>query len=180
MTEEAEREGTPWYHHFWPWFIVLLMLVSMSSAVATVFLAVNGADPVVSTEWYAEGVDINTRLERQARAKALGLSGTLDFAAAPGRARLHLDGDATEQLPAVRLHLSHATQDARDVTLRLDRVAPGVFEGDAPADLAGRWYAAVEPGAVETPSVAGTELDWRLTSMFRLPSRHPITFGEEG
>lgn len=30
---------SPWYRHFWPWFIVVLMVVSVGASLATVVIA---------------------------------------------------------------------------------------------------------------------------------------------
>jgi hypothetical protein len=32
-------QATPWFHHFWPWFIVLLLGVSVIASLYTVSLA---------------------------------------------------------------------------------------------------------------------------------------------
>ena len=37
-------EGTPWYRHFWPWFIVVLMAVSIAASLWTVFIAYSLGD----------------------------------------------------------------------------------------------------------------------------------------
>jgi hypothetical protein len=183
VTGEHEALGTPWYNHFWPWFIVLLMGVSIVGALATVWIAFSNADPVVSENWYAEGVDINRRLERQHRATILGLRASLELANAEGRMVVHLEGPGTDRLRAVRLHLSHPTVASRDRSLVLERVGPARFEvvmSDGPDALDGRWYAVLEPGAVADPAIAHTDRDWRLTGTFRMPASEPIPFGEDG
>ena len=37
-------EGSAWFYHFWPWFIVGLLTVSVVGSLATVMIAFNGAD----------------------------------------------------------------------------------------------------------------------------------------
>jgi uncharacterized membrane protein YadS len=37
MTRAAA--GSPWYHHFWPWFIVILLGVSVLASIGTVYVA---------------------------------------------------------------------------------------------------------------------------------------------
>lgn len=34
-----EAPTGPWYRHFWPWFLVVLLGLSMAASVATVFVA---------------------------------------------------------------------------------------------------------------------------------------------
>lgn len=43
MSVEVEG-GTPWYRNFWPWFIVVLLGVSVFGSLATVAIAVWHAD----------------------------------------------------------------------------------------------------------------------------------------
>lgn len=38
MTTQT-ASGTPWYHHSWPWFIVVLMVVSVGASLSTVYIA---------------------------------------------------------------------------------------------------------------------------------------------
>jgi len=49
MTTSAAAEGTPWYHHFWPWFIVVLMTVSIIGSLVTVAIAYRYRDIDVRT-----------------------------------------------------------------------------------------------------------------------------------
>ena len=39
--------GTSWFHHFWPWFIVCLLGVSVVASLSTVVIAVRYADSEV-------------------------------------------------------------------------------------------------------------------------------------
>ena len=42
-------EPSPWYRHFWPWFIVLLMVVSVGASLSTVVIAYGLGDLEVKT-----------------------------------------------------------------------------------------------------------------------------------
>jgi len=45
-------EPSPWYHHFWPWFIVILLGVSVIASLYTVSLAYRLGDiEVPADEW---------------------------------------------------------------------------------------------------------------------------------
>ena len=44
MRSDSDRLGTPWYLNFWPWFIVILMTVSVLASVATVVIAYRYGD----------------------------------------------------------------------------------------------------------------------------------------
>ena len=38
----------PWYRHFWPWFIIVLLASAVSASLYTVYLAVSTAEPVLT------------------------------------------------------------------------------------------------------------------------------------
>lgn len=40
----ATGTGTPWYRHFWPWFIVALLGVSVAGSLVTVAIAYHYRD----------------------------------------------------------------------------------------------------------------------------------------
>ena len=44
MMRESGPAGTPWYLHSWPWFIVILMTVSVVASLATVVIAYRYGD----------------------------------------------------------------------------------------------------------------------------------------
>jgi len=44
MKSDSDRVGTPWYLNSWPWFIVILMTVSVLASLATVVIAYRYGD----------------------------------------------------------------------------------------------------------------------------------------
>lgn len=44
MTTQSEPAGSPWYRNFWPWFLVILMGVSVLASLGTVVVAYRYAD----------------------------------------------------------------------------------------------------------------------------------------
>ena len=50
MTTPASAGG-PWYQYFWPWFIVILLAVSVLGSLATVYVAfINRDEEITRTE----------------------------------------------------------------------------------------------------------------------------------
>ena len=43
-----DEDIQPWYRHFWPWFIIVLLASAVSASLYTVYLAVSTAEPVLS------------------------------------------------------------------------------------------------------------------------------------
>ena len=44
MTSGSEEYGSPWYQNFWPWFIVVLLTVSVVASLLSVGLAYRNRD----------------------------------------------------------------------------------------------------------------------------------------
>ena len=44
MTLDSHEYGTPWYQNFWPWFIVILLGVSVVGSLVTVAIAYQHRD----------------------------------------------------------------------------------------------------------------------------------------
>jgi len=42
-----EKDTLPWYRHFWPWFVILLLGSAVSASLYTVYLASSTAEPVL-------------------------------------------------------------------------------------------------------------------------------------
>ncbi len=155
MTEDP-RYGGPWYRHPWPWFIVGMLGSTVVAGIATVVIAVRGADSLVVDDYYREGKAINRRIEadreaasRQAKALLRVQDGVV--------VRLDIQGEAPD---ALVLELSHVTRAELDRRLRLVRTDPGLYSTDGPLP-AGRYHA--------TLRAAGDEQGWRLRRRIELP-----------
>ena len=46
----SEEHTGPWYRHFWPWFLIVLMVLSMAASLGTVVVAVGLGDLSVTSE----------------------------------------------------------------------------------------------------------------------------------
>ncbi len=44
MNSKPEQYGSPWYQNFWPWFIVVLLGISVVGSLVTVAIAYRGRD----------------------------------------------------------------------------------------------------------------------------------------
>lgn len=44
MTSDSDEYGTPWYQNFWPWFIVILLGISVVGSLVTVAIAYQHRD----------------------------------------------------------------------------------------------------------------------------------------
>lgn len=140
--------ANPWYREPWPWLLMAGPAIVVVAGIVTAVIAVISFDGMVADDYYKQGLGINRVLEREASAKALGISGAVQFNADRTRARVVL---ATGPRPAaLRLTLVHPTLQGEDQTIALASIAPGVYEGAMRAprhrlmhlrleDGAGRW-----------------------------------------
>ena len=126
----------PWYRQFWPWFLILLPGSVVVAAVATLVIANRGADDLVATDYYKEGLAINERLGREQLAAELGVS-----------ASFRLDGDsvriqlsAPDYPPELTLRLSHPLESDRDFELAVMSLSQGEYSAPLPQPVAERWH----------------------------------------
>jgi hypothetical protein len=148
----------PWYRQFWPWFIMALPASVVVAGLGTVYIAVTGADDLVATDYYKNGLEINVELDKKQRALELGMQSTLTIIGT--RINVHLTGNT---LPAaMALALSHPMEADKDIQLKLAQTAPGVYEGQLPQSLEHRWHWQLEPLAQDQES------PWRLDGEFTI------------
>jgi hypothetical protein len=142
---QRDREARPWYREPWPWALMVAPAVAVVAGLATLVLAVRGGDAVVADDYYRRGLAINRVLERDRRARELGLAASVSFSG--GRVRVVLARDVPGP---VRFRLIHPTRAGSDQVVQLRDVAPRVYEGELEQadderrllvleDLAGTW-----------------------------------------
>lgn len=161
---------TPWYKQFWPWFLMGLLMLSISVSSTFAFLAIRSADGMVQEDYYEHGRAINMVLAKQERAADLGLTARLRLD--PLTSDVVLDLEGAEDFPAaLDLELIFPTQDDRDIELTLEHVRNGRYLGQAPDNLRYRWYLQLQP--------RGDAPEWRLVGEARFPdeSEIPLTPG---
>jgi hypothetical protein len=64
MTSNSHEHGTPWYQNFWPWFIVILLGVSVVGSLVTVAIAYQHRDIDVRSSRGVEASDSSDRGSR--------------------------------------------------------------------------------------------------------------------
>lgn len=68
-------DSKPWYRYGHVWLVVAGPAVVVVAAIATAFIAVRGADPVIEADYYRRGLEINKALAAKERAKLPALQG---------------------------------------------------------------------------------------------------------
>jgi hypothetical protein len=139
------REDTePWYKQFWPWFLISLPLSVVIASLVTINIAIESDDGLVSDDYYKEGLAIHKNADSAARAKALGIVGSLGYDADTGAITLALDqpfpGDA-----ALSLQVTHPTLPDQDQSIQLSRLDEARFAGRLEPLGPGNWKLALRP-----------------------------------
>ena len=140
----ATGDGLPWYRHGWPWFLVGLLGLSVVGSLVIVFLAFDGRDPLVREDWYADGVSINDDLARRALAMRSGIRARVRFEPERERIVVAMTGEGADEVEFLDLMFDHATRSDLDRRVRLQRIAPGLYEAMLPRLAIGRFYATLD------------------------------------
>lgn len=129
----------PWHREPWPWILMSGPFIVIVAGFVTLALAVSTSDGLVADDYYKQGLAINRVIERDARARSLGASASLQFNEARTHVRIALA--ATVPPPdALRLALVHPTRAGEDVAVVLHETWPGVYEGSLEAPRHGTWH----------------------------------------
>lgn len=146
------------------WMVIGIPLTSVIVGIALVVLAVYSHDGLVVDDYYKEGLEINRTLERDARARELGLQASVELDKGANRVSVVLTGTpAFDAPPEIKLGFYHATREDQDRVLTLRRDGEGVYSAPMPVLPGGRWYV-----SAETPA-------WRLMRPVLLPEDEGFT-----
>lgn len=108
-----------WYKQFWPWFLIFLPSSVVIASIITIILAVQGADSLVSDDYYKEGKLINKNLRKIEYSKKMGLSGGLSIK----DNQLQLNVSAKEKTiklpPVLKMTFIHPASADKDLSITL-------------------------------------------------------------
>lgn len=163
MRETSMAAALPWYRHRWPWILIGLPATAVVAGFITLYLAVRSDDGVVAEDYYTKGLAINQVLDRQDRAKQLGL--TADIRQQDGGFVVTLVADRELALPEeIRLALVNPVRAGMDRMISLRRNGMQ-YVGRTDPVKEGRWKLVLEDqGGI-----------WQLFSETRLPLAGVVT-----
>jgi len=152
------EDTLPWYKQFWPWFLIAIPVVTVTSGVAMLMIANHKPDVVVVDDYYKKGLAINMTLARDEKAKQLGLQAIGRIDRQNQQITLDLHGQNTEQ--KLRLILTHPTSAQQDVIINLQATkTPNRFTGRLATLPQEKRYILLEP----------EDKAWRLTGHALFP-----------
>ncbi|WP_232364537.1 FixH family protein [Salinimonas lutimaris] len=153
---------TPWYKQFWPWFFIMVPVITFTMGGVMLYLAISTQDSLVVDDYYKQGKAINASLARQQRARDLGLRPQLQIA--DGSFVIRLNASEAVDGQALRLTLYHTTLQARDISLLLTRDATGRYRGYSEKKTQGKWRITLEP----------VDNSWKVEQQVVLPVSAPV------
>jgi hypothetical protein len=154
----------PWYKQFWPWFLIVIPLLSMTLSFNMLRLALDSEDSLVMDDHYKQGKAINLNLRKIDRAKALNLKSELLITS--NEVKLLFVDSAPSSGAALTLAFYHATQDYKDISVTLLKDASGAYRAMLQQPLMGKWRVTLFP----------YDQDWKIQKTFSLPQQQPIQF----
>ncbi|MCE0732891.1 FixH family protein [Halomonas sp. G15] len=151
----------PWYKQFWPWFLIGLLLSSITFSLVYLTLSIRYYDGSVGGDYYKRGLAINEQLAKQEHAQELGLKARLRVDNRTGDVVVDLEGP--RQPDRLHLALIFPTDSDFDRELTLEHVREGRYVTTLDEPLRHRWYLQLQPEA-------GEGAEWRLTGEGSFPS----------
>lgn len=114
-----KTDSKPWYKQFWPWFIIAVPSSSVLMGVIMITLAMDGKDSLVRKDWYKDGKAINKRMEKQNKARELGINALITLEKDSGALLIDVNNIQKAQQPELLVDLMHPTLQDKDLTLKL-------------------------------------------------------------
>ncbi len=164
MMNAAAETIRPWYREPLAWLVFALPLSAVVAGIATVFIAVGGADSLVVDDFQKVGLVAERRGAMERRAEELGVAITASLDRESGMITARIEGERVADQLVFDLH--HATQPALDQRIVLQRDAAGLHRGSVGKALPGRWYV----------RIADESNGWRVTTRLSATDRL-IEFG---
>ncbi len=131
------RDDRPWYRQFWPWFLITIVMIGVVASSIAATLAIRNPPHMVTGDYAPLGkvlVDTHVRYDR---ARALGISGRLDWQGDRLVVVIEAIDPAAmdDRLLLTIQHPADATLDRRLVLIRADA---GRYEAEGGGDWSPR------------------------------------------
>ncbi|HPE80436.1 MAG TPA: FixH family protein [Gammaproteobacteria bacterium] len=154
------REDTlPWYKQFWPWFLISLPLAVVIASIVTINIAIRTDDGLVSDDYYKEGLAVHKDADSTAKAKALGIAGTLNLAVDTGAITFTLDDNSAAADPTLSMKVVHPTRPDQDQTVLLTRLTAARYAGRMQPLGPANWKLEIHP----------EDKSWRIEGRLLMP-----------
>ncbi len=160
---------SPWYTQFWLWFILVLPIISIITSTGGAIIAFQGVDPLVSNQWYQDGVEINTFLEKDKQTKFLKISAELTQDFNKEIIQVRLNSSPIKINSYLFMELEHPKKLKLDYKCKLKQISGNVFQGILPQNITGHRYLILYP----------IDQSWRLVTKTSLPMKTKLILGND-
>lgn len=148
----------PWYKQFWPWFLLILPILTVIGGISVFYIAAHHVDGIVVDDYYKSGLAINQTLARDKLAAKLGLHAEGRIDTAHKRVILTLSGH--HKASKLHLTLTHPTTSQQDMHIvLLAGENKNQYTGQLPELPQEKRYILLEP----------VDKSWRLTGSALFP-----------
>ncbi len=144
QTTQTEKP-TAWYKQFWPWFIIFFPASAVVAGLITVAIAFKHGDSLVKDNWYKDGKAINQQLDKQKRAKALGINAQINLDRDKKHLLLTLSNIDGLKTNTVNVLLAHPTQPEKDREYQAFYTPQGQFVIQLPTIPTGYYHLTINP-----------------------------------
>lgn len=155
--QSTNEQSSPWYKHFWVWWIIGAKVAVISACAVTGWLIYKNPASMVIDDYYTEGRAINLQLTKVARAEELGIA--FDIEITGQQMAFRFTEYEPEERAALHLQLYHPTLDHKDLDMRVPHSGDGWYRTELPHEISGNWRVIIEPFNEE----------WRVSDNIRLP-----------
>jgi len=150
----------PWYRHTWPWLLMAGPAIAIVASLASAYLAVEGADPIIEDHYYERGLDINATLQRVRHAADLGIRASVAYDGVQGGETVWVRVRSAQPIhdASIQVRLVHPARAGADQSAVLGRVPNSP---DTNAEFTGQW-----PGGADTAAPPGSRagaVNWRIS-----------------
>ena len=161
---QISPKSVPWYRQPLVWMLIAIPLSAVLGGISMIYLAVTTDDGLVKDDYYKYGKQINLVLERDIKAKQLGLNGQLMLNPETGTILVTLNSNANELPATVSLAMLHATRSGNDKDIELVSTPGKGYHGLVTNLVPGKWYL-----HLGTP-------EWRLSAELQHPGQTSVEF----
>ena len=170
MTEGSK----PWHKHPLVWMMLSIPFTAVIMGVVMIWLAVDTDDGLVVDDYYKQGMEINSVIDRDKKAAELGLSANIEFDTSVRIVHLTFDKGSLESYPeSLPLAMQHATRANSDISVTLDHGIGNQYIGHIGKPVSeGVWYF-----QISGQSDAGS--GWRLDTRYHVRAKNVIHLQSE-
>lgn len=164
--QKTNSKSTAWYKQFWPWFLLVPLIVTVIVGITMLTLSIKYFDGTVNDNYYKEGLAINQVLQKDKAAVELNMAASMKVDELTGEVVLSLSGQLTSWPDKLKLEMVHPTRAVLDYGITLSQVSQNHYRGQLEKIPQNFWYMDISP--VESD-------DWRIKGGSKFPAPEGVS-----